>query len=122
MAGGFGLKVCPEPGCPELVEQGHCIGHRRQREQRRGSRQARGYDRAYELNRKQWEPKVASGKVNCWSCRERISPLDPWDNGHCDDDRSVIHGPQHVACNRDTSTAEPCLHASHAGRVISSGA
>jgi hypothetical protein len=56
---------------------------------------------------------VARGTAVCWSCGGRISPLEPWDDGHCDDDRSVIHGAQHEACNRDTSTAAPCVHISH---------
>lgn len=107
------MKVCSEPGCPEVVDAGRCPAHRRQREQYRGSRQSRGYDRGYDLNRKGWAPKVASGRVKCWTCGLRISPLEAWDNGHCDDDRSVIHGPQHVACNRDTATDAPCAHESH---------
>lgn len=111
------LRVCAEPGCPELVESGRCATHRREREQRRGTRQQRGYDLAYEAHRKREARKVARGTAVCWSCSERISPLEPWDDGHCDDHRNVIHGAQHVACNRDTSDPGPCVHASHISSV-----
>lgn len=107
------LRVCAEPGCAELVERGRCAAHRREREQYRGTRQSRGYDRAYDLHRAGQARIVASGKACCWSCGKRISPLEAWDNGHCDDDRTVIHGAQHVRCNRDTSNPGPCVHESH---------
>lgn len=51
-------QVCSSPGCPELVERGACRRHdasRRptsSRNHRGIPRQARGYDRAYELDRK----------------------------------------------------------------------
>lgn len=110
------MKVCSEPGCPELVESGargtRCATHRSRYEQARGSRQQRGYDRAYELDRVRWAKRVAAGSVCCWSCGERISPLEPWDHGHCELDRSIIHGPQHRACNRDTSRFG-CAHPDH---------
>lgn len=92
------LRVCSEPGCSELVERGRCAAHRREREQYRGSRQSRGYDRAHELKREWWMPRVASGKVKCSRCHTRISPLEPWHLDHTDD-RTGYLGPSHVACN-----------------------
>lgn len=106
------MRVCSEPGCPELVENGRCTAHRRSHEQRRGTRQSRGYDRRYELTRTRWARTVAAGEATCWSCLKRISPLEPWDLGHCDNDRATIHGPQHTPCNRDTSGLG-CVHVSH---------
>lgn len=37
------LKVCPTPGCPELVTSGRCAAHRREAEQARGNATQRGY-------------------------------------------------------------------------------
>src|SRR5690606_40455795 len=41
-------KTCSVPGCPEIVDRGRCQGHRREAEQRRGNRHARGYGREHE--------------------------------------------------------------------------
>lgn len=106
------MRVCIVEGCPELTTGSRCPMHTSEKNAAAGSRQARGYDRAYELDRARWVPRVAAGTVSCWSCGERISPFEPWDNGHCEADRSVIHGPQHRACNRDTSQYG-CKHPAH---------
>lgn len=45
------LKVCSQPGCPELTPEGRCDAHRREAEQRRGSASQRGYNRAWERTR-----------------------------------------------------------------------
>lgn len=37
------LKVCSQPGCPELTPEGRCDAHKREAEQRRGSAYQRGY-------------------------------------------------------------------------------
>lgn len=37
------LRPCGHPGCPELVRNGYCDQHRREKEQRRGSAASRGY-------------------------------------------------------------------------------
>lgn len=42
------LKVCPTPGCPNLVETGRCDTCRAAAEQQRGNRHQRGYGRAHE--------------------------------------------------------------------------
>ncbi|ALE91832.1 hypothetical protein AOC05_05010 [Arthrobacter alpinus] len=49
--------------------------------------------------RKQWEPKVRTGTVHCWRCIELIPATDDWHLGHDDEDRSIIRGPEHGACN-----------------------
>lgn len=94
------MRVCNEPGCPELTTTPRCHTHTRQRDQQQGTRQQRGYDKAHDKLRKTWAPKVAGGKVNCWRCGQRISPLEPWDLGHDDLDRGTYRGPEHRACNR----------------------
>jgi hypothetical protein len=103
-------RVCAEKGCPTLIEQGsrdgRCDTHRREKDKARGTRQARGYDHRHEKKRSHWAPKVATGKVNCWRCNKRISPLEPWDLGHDDTDRTIWRGPEHVACNRATRTPQ----------------
>jgi hypothetical protein len=107
------MRVCSVAGCPTLVSKaGRCASCRRELEQRRGTRQQRGYDAAYDASRRRAAPGVAKGTTVCWSCLTRISPLEPWDQGHCDLDRAVIHGPQHERCNSDTSTPG-CDHISH---------
>lgn len=42
------LKVCPVPGCPELVASGRCPGHTQQADRARGTRHQRGYGRQHE--------------------------------------------------------------------------
>jgi 5-methylcytosine-specific restriction protein A len=42
------LKVCSTPTCPNLVERGRCPTCLAQAEQRRGTRQQRGYGRQHE--------------------------------------------------------------------------
>ena len=37
------LRVCSTPGCPELTQGGRCQAHTREADQRRGTRQQRGY-------------------------------------------------------------------------------
>jgi 5-methylcytosine-specific restriction protein A len=41
-------RPCSTPGCPALTSGGPCPAHARQREQRRGSSTARGYDRHHQ--------------------------------------------------------------------------
>lgn len=42
------MAICATPGCPCVVERGHCADHRRKRDQRRGSAASRGYDSAWQ--------------------------------------------------------------------------
>lgn len=53
-------------------------------------------------------------RLHCWRCTEPIDPRQPWDEGHCDDDKTKHHGPEHIGCNRPTSgRTGPCAHPSH---------
>lgn len=101
------MKVCNEPGCPELTPTTRCDIHRKQRDKARGTKQERGYGVAHQRKRKAWVPKVAAGTVNCWRCGLRISPLEPWDLGHDDLDRTIWRGPEHVRCNRGHAPISP---------------
>lgn len=107
------MKVCLEPGCPNIQPEPRCATHRSQREQQRGTRQQRGYDRDYDRRRAADLALLAGGTVlTCWRCGHTVLPHD-YSLGHCDDDRTVIHGPEHlVACNL-ANTRGPCPHISH---------
>lgn len=85
--------------CPLIATKGpHCDAHAREHEQRRGSKQSRGYDRAYDQARLRWAPEVLAGLVDCWRCGNRIDPGDDWHLGH--DDGGRIAGPEHASsCN-----------------------
>lgn len=63
---------------------------------------ARGYGGHHRRLREQWAPVVASGRVDCWRCGQRIQAGTPWDLGHDDHDRRRYRGPEHRGCNRDT--------------------
>lgn len=108
------MRVCAEPGCPKLQAEPRCGDHRRERERARGTRQERGYDSGYDAARKADVKALEAGTVlTCWRCRTAVLPHD-YSLGHCDDDRSIIHGPEHLACNL-ANTRGGCPHPSHAG-------
>lgn len=97
------MRVCNEPGCPELVDgASRCADHRRAARVRyeavKGDRHQQGYGWAHRLERRRWIPKVAKGDIDCARCGERISPLEPWHLDHTDD-RTGYLGPSHVRCN-----------------------
>lgn len=94
------MKVCREPGCPQLVTGTRCPEHARAVEARRGSRQARGYDAEHDRLRAEWVPRVAAGNVRCARCHRLITPGSAWDLGHVDGDRRRYQGPEHADCNR----------------------
>lgn len=110
-------RVCAEPGCPRLIDagarDGRCDQHRRAKDRARGTRQERGYDAEYDARRKRDVRRMASGEVlTCWRCERPILPHE-YSLGHCDDDRRVIHGPEHLtACNL-ANTRGGCSHVSH---------
>lgn len=93
------LRVCPVPGCGTLTPGGRCPTHAAEYEQKRGTRQQRGYTAEHDRLRAQLAPLVAQGRAICHRCRKPIDPAEPWDLGH-NDDRTAWTGPEHAACNR----------------------
>lgn len=98
------MKVCAQPGCPELQSESRCLAHRRERERSRGSAAARGYGQDHKALRAQWAPLVATGNVKCWRCSEYLAADQPWHLGHDDEDRSRYRGPECVPCNTPTAS------------------
>ncbi len=100
------LRVCLVSGCPELIPagQGRCHDHERERDKARGTSSERGYGKAHQALRRQWEPRVEAGTVNCARCHAPIEPGTPWDLGHNDYDRTKYTGPEHELCNRAVSS------------------
>jgi len=64
----------------------------------------RGYGPEHKARRAREQKLVDAGKAYCWRCTKLIKPGSDWDLGHDDDDRTKYHGPEHVGCNRATST------------------
>ena len=54
----------------------------------------------------------AGAVLTCWRCERVVMPHD-YSLEHCDDDRTVIHGPEHLACNL-ANTRGNCPHPDHA--------
>jgi hypothetical protein len=52
--------------------------------------------------RQRYALQVRAGKSVCWRCGEPISPDEPWDLGHDDENPSKHRGPEHRRCNRAT--------------------
>lgn len=55
--------------------------------------------------RRQWAPRVATGRIACTLCGEPIKPGDAWDVGHIipislGGDVAGLTEPQHATCNR----------------------
>lgn len=111
------LRVCLEPGCPDLTHVSRCERHTRERDRARGTRQQRGYDAAYDAQRKADVGALASGAVLiCWRCGAVVMPHE-YSLGHCDDDRTVIHGAEHLrGCNL-ANTRGDCPHPTHIPHV-----
>ncbi len=99
------LTNCRHPGCIQPARGGLCPTHQAERERARPSRQARGYGAAHDKLRKQWAPKVATGRVKCARCNKPIKVGQSWDLGHSDD-RTSYRGPEHRKCNRATMGRE----------------
>jgi hypothetical protein len=69
----------------------------------KGKTTARGYGAAWQRRRRRFAEIVRAGLAVCWRCGKPIEPLEPWDLGHDDLDRSVVRGPEHRRCNRATA-------------------
>jgi hypothetical protein len=102
------MRVCSQPECPTLGPNRRCDDHARQAEQRRGSRQQRGYDAEHDRLRARWKPKVERCEVDCARCGQRIWLGQAWHLDHTDD-RTGYLGPSHQACN--TSAGGKAAHA-----------
>lgn len=111
------MPLRPCLGCGKPGPKSRCSTCRsavnRARDATRGSSTERGYGADHQAERREWVPIVATGTVQCWRCTTLVT--DPWDLGHCDNDRSVTHGPECARCNRGTQSHErgSCPHPSH---------
>lgn len=74
------MRVCSQSGCGVLISKaGYCTTHARVREQARGTRQARGYDAAFD--RAKQEPEYVTA-THCETCGERFTTDNPKTAGH----------------------------------------
>lgn len=65
----------------------------------------RGYGSAHRKKRAVIQKRMDAGEVfTCWRCGKPIHQGDQFDLGHDDNDRTQYMGPEHVGCNRATST------------------
>lgn len=93
------MKVCAEPGCPELTKATRCPAHTRAKDKARGTSTARGYGSRHRALRAEYQRRMDQGETfTCWRCGEGIDPAQ-WDLGHRDD-RSGYEGPECYRCNR----------------------
>ncbi len=107
------IRPCLEPGCPTLTNATRCKAHTRAKDRERGTRQQRGYDADYDARRKQDTRALANGVVlTCWRCNNVVMPHN-YSLGHCDDDRTIIHGAEHLTQCNLANTRGDCPHASH---------
>ena len=94
------MKVCTEPGCPELVEAGarggRCLDHRRQVERERGSATARGYDYTHTQLSKRMRAEAVG--MTCHLCGDRMAADQDLALDHTVD-RSGYRGVVHLSCN-----------------------
>jgi 5-methylcytosine-specific restriction protein A len=65
------MRICTQPGCPDIVPNGRCAAHTRTADQARGTRQQRGYGVAHE---RRFRPGVLARDPLC-VCHDR-------DHGH----------------------------------------
>lgn len=106
------MKVCAEPGCPTLIASGtyknRCPKHRPNND-----RNSHGYGATHRRLRNQYQRRLNAGEhLTCWRCHTPINPSG-WVLGHCDDDRSITHGPECPPCNQATAGRTHCPHPSH---------
>lgn len=62
------------------------------------------YDGPHRARRRREQLNIDAGHAYCWRCTKPIPPGSDWDLGHDDNDPTKYMGPEHVACNRATST------------------
>lgn len=96
-------RICPKPGCPNVVAGRYCPHHNREYEAKRGTKKERGYDARFQELRRRAVDQVEAGGVSCWRCGQPIPPGSPFDMGHDDRDRTIIRGPEHPRCNRSAA-------------------
>lgn len=92
------LKVCAEPGCPELTDRRHCAAHAAAYERQRGTPAERGYGPDHLSRRNAVKPAVERGEVSCARCRLPIAPDAEWALDH-NDERTGYLGASHKICN-----------------------
>lgn len=86
--------------CPTILTNGErrCPRHAKAYEQRRGTRQARGYDSQHDRLRAAWQRRIDDGEhVTCATCPTTITGR-VWQLGH-DHVNGGYLGPQCVPCN-----------------------
>lgn len=70
----------------------------------------RGYGTQHQQLRARIAAEVNAGHATCWRCHKPIRPIDNWDLGHDDYDRSKYNGPEHAACNRGATKRNQTTH------------
>ena len=95
-------RVCAQPGCPTLVDQGAyrglCPTHRKERDAARGSRTDRGYGADHQRARRAWQRRIDAGEpVRCWRCGALVAGTD-WHLDHTSE-RDGYRGPACTSCN-----------------------
>lgn len=76
---GRAKKVCAEPSCPELTNGTRCVKHERARDKARGTRQERGYDKAFERAKR--DPAYVTA-AHCTNCGQPFTDTNPKTAGH----------------------------------------
>lgn len=68
------MRVCAQPGCPELTKLRRCVDHQAELEKDRGTRQERGYDTEHYATRSALLPSAYGSR--CPLCGEYMYPHD----------------------------------------------
>lgn len=95
------MRVCPEPGCPNLTTGGPCDQHRQTTTQR-------GYGTKHQRAKRRWQIIINQRGAVCarfslGQCVESNAMIPvgsrDWALDHDDDDRTRYIGPSHKRCN-----------------------
>jgi hypothetical protein len=73
---------------------------------RPGGTTQRGYGPEHRKLRAETQRTVDNGEATCWRCGHPITPEQPWDLGHNDNDRTRYAGPEHQHCNRSAGATQ----------------